>query len=155
MNFKQKLGYTAFGAVILFVGMLSVTSLTPLTARNDTFDEIICRSLKVVDTDGRMTAHLKTGADDDGSHGVLKLMGNKGANAILLEPRIFAFVHNNKVAVTLSIDSSDFIKNARELKFYKPDGRNTCFYIVGSPTGGQIGITEADGKKHIFPSWKD
>ena len=155
MNFKQKICYTTLGAGIMLMGMLASHLIAPLTAQNDTFDEIICRSLKVVDTDGRMTAHLKTGADDDGSHGVLKLMGNKEANAILLEPRIFAFVHNNKLAVTLSIDSSDFITNARELKFYKPDGRNTCFYIVDSPTGGQIGITEADGKRHIFPSWKD
>ena len=53
MNHRQKLGYTALGALIMLIG-LAIGSIVapPLTAQSDgVFDEILCRKLTVVDSD--------------------------------------------------------------------------------------------------------
>ena len=53
MNFKQKLGYTAFGAAIMLIGMLASHIIAPLTAQDDTepddvtFGNIRCQSLTI------------------------------------------------------------------------------------------------------------
>ena len=53
MNFKQKLGYTAFGAAIMLIGMLAANLMPSLTAQDDTepddvtFGNIRCQSLTI------------------------------------------------------------------------------------------------------------
>ena len=60
MNHKQKLGYMALGAGILALGIIIGQWGTPdIEAQNNgVFDEITCRSLKVVDKNGRRSAFL-------------------------------------------------------------------------------------------------
>ena len=60
MNHKQKLGYTILGAGIMAIGITIGQFVTPdIEAQsNGVFDEITCRSLKVVDKTGKRIAFL-------------------------------------------------------------------------------------------------
>ena len=52
MKYREKLGYMALGGLLMLVGMLAA-NLTPLTAQRDSFGEITCTGLRVVDSEGR------------------------------------------------------------------------------------------------------
>ena len=62
MNYKQKLGYTVLGAVIMLIGLgLGAIVSPPLIAqRNGVFDEIECSKLTVVDRSGERAIDLST-----------------------------------------------------------------------------------------------
>ena len=62
MNYKQKLGYMALGAGILALGIIIGQWGTPgIEAQsNGVFDEITCRSLKVVDKHGKNAIWLES-----------------------------------------------------------------------------------------------
>ena len=62
MNQKQKLGYMALGAGILAIGIIIGQFVTPdIEAQsNGVFDNITCRSLKVVDENGKTAIQLDT-----------------------------------------------------------------------------------------------
>lgn len=49
INTRARFGYTAFGAVLMLIGMLCATLIVPLNAYRDTFDEIKCNKLTVGD----------------------------------------------------------------------------------------------------------
>ena len=75
MNFKQKLGYTAFGAAIMLIGVLAANHLTPIAAQNNgVFDEITCKKL-VVSNNGKWNVVL-SGGEKGGLIGVLDKDGN-------------------------------------------------------------------------------
>ena len=61
MNYKQKLGYMALGALILAMGITIGQLVSPPTEaqNNGVFDEITCRSLRVVDKDGEPAISLE------------------------------------------------------------------------------------------------
>ena len=63
MNHKQKLGYMALGASIMALGIIIGQIITPdIEAQsNGVFDEITCRTLKVVDKNGKRRAFLGRG----------------------------------------------------------------------------------------------
>lgn len=54
MNFRQKLVYTLFGALLALVGMLFSSIISPpsIALENGMFDKVVCKSLAVVDTAG-------------------------------------------------------------------------------------------------------
>ena len=52
MKYREKRGYMALGGLLMLVGMLAA-NLTPLTAQRDSFGEITCTGLKVVDSEWR------------------------------------------------------------------------------------------------------
>ncbi|MDE0300750.1 MAG: hypothetical protein OXN17_19095 [Candidatus Poribacteria bacterium] len=58
MNFRQKLAYTATGAAFMLVGMLTANHLTPINAENDTFGDIICTGLTVIDKHSPAKVHI-------------------------------------------------------------------------------------------------
>ena len=62
MNYKQKLGYTVLGAVIMLVGLGLGTIVSPplIAQRNGVFDEIECSKLTVVDKSGERAIDLST-----------------------------------------------------------------------------------------------
>ena len=63
MNFKQKLCYTAFGAVIMLIGMLTVNLLNPITAQTTpqdaAFGKIYCTGLYVIDSNSNVGTKIK------------------------------------------------------------------------------------------------
>ncbi len=61
MNTREKFRYMAFGAALMFLGML-LTLMSPLTAQKDRFGEIECTKLTVVDGEGKASVVL-TGED--------------------------------------------------------------------------------------------
>ena len=65
MNHKQKLGYTLCGAGIMALGIIIGQVITPdIEAQsNVVFDEITCRSLKVVDENGKTAIELSGGGE--------------------------------------------------------------------------------------------
>ena len=60
MNHKQKLAYMALGALILALGITIGQVITPTieAQNNGVFDDITCRSLRVVDEKGEATIYL-------------------------------------------------------------------------------------------------
>ena len=59
MKYTEKLGYIALGGFLMLVGMLA-SNLTLLTAQRETFGEITCTGLKVVDSNRMPTVVLST-----------------------------------------------------------------------------------------------
>ena len=95
MNHKQKLGYTLLGAGIMALGIIIGQVITPdIEAQsNVVLDEITCRSLKVVDKDGKMAIDLST-SDGGGRHIVVyNKEGRTGINLVVEE------VLGNSVAI--------------------------------------------------------
>ena len=81
-HWQIKLVYASFGALLLFIGML----LSPVTAQRDKFGEIECRSLTVVDADGKGRVIISSGEhggrvstyDKDGQSGVSLVVTEHG-----------------------------------------------------------------------------
>lgn len=66
VTYKEKLGYLAVGGLLVFVGMFAA-NLSPLTAQRDTFGDITCTGLRVVDANGRTMVWLSRGDYDKDS----------------------------------------------------------------------------------------
>ena len=91
MNFRQKLVYTLFGALLALVGMLfSSIVAPPVTAQRGT--DIVCTSLKVVDDAGNPGVSLSINErggqvsvwDKIGSLGVSLLVSEHGGRIVVL-----------------------------------------------------------------------
>ena len=62
MNYRQKLGYMAVGGVLMLIGMVAASIITPnLVAQKDVFGEITCTKLKVSDANGNPVVVLLAG----------------------------------------------------------------------------------------------
>ena len=85
MNTKEKFSYMAFGAALMFIGML-LTLMSPLTAEKDRFGEIECTKLTVVNAVGTPLVILDAGTISE--HGGLVAVygkdGYSGAGASLI-----------------------------------------------------------------------
>ena len=66
MNYRQKLGYTVLGAVIMLVGLNVGSILSPsLVAQNNgVFDEIECSVLRVINKNGNPAILLGSVEED-------------------------------------------------------------------------------------------
>ena len=81
MNYKQKFGYTALGAVIMLVGICVGSIVSPLKAQKDgVFDYIECRMLSVVNEQQPV---IILGSGEGGS-GVM-LYDKEGKEAVMLD----------------------------------------------------------------------
>ena len=62
MNYKQKLGYMLFGAVIMLIGIAVGSIVSPrwIVQREDVFGEIECAGLTVVDKEGNKAIGLQS-----------------------------------------------------------------------------------------------
>ena len=60
MDYKQKLGYMALGAVIMLVGMGSAFVFSPPLSAHDS-EYIVCKGLTVVDNKGNDAIRLTVG----------------------------------------------------------------------------------------------
>ena len=82
MNQKQKLGYTALGAVIMLVGIGigSIVSPPLIAQRDGVFGEIECTKLTVVDNAGKPSIVLNVGKEKN----VVAIFDNAGKPAVSL-----------------------------------------------------------------------
>ena len=94
MNHKQKLGYMALGAGILAIGIIiGQWGTQDIEAQNNgVFDEITCRSLKVVDENGKMAIELSGGGEFD-NHVTLYNQWGRGIllNASKIDNRVSVY----------------------------------------------------------------
>ena len=124
MNYKQKLGYTVLGAVIMLVGLgLGAIVSPPLIAqRNDVLDEIRCSSLTVVDKRGEPVVVIASNEEGNG----MILYDQAGKDAAIL--------HTKADGTTLSI--------------YRPGGTRAAS-LVSNEDGGGLGLFDNEGEVAI------
>ena len=119
MNTREKFSYMAFGAALMFLGML-LTLMSPLTAQQDKFGEIECTKLTVVDDKGQKVAEL--GANEYG--GRVSVYGNDGESA--------------KAAIVVG-------KHGGHVGVYGKEGKPGVSVEVAEH-GGVVGVLGNDGK---------
>ena len=131
MNYKQKLGYTALGAVIMLVGLgLGAIVSPPLIAQKDgALDEIQCSRLTVVDKTGQSVVAM--GTDEE------------GRNTITL------FNEVGKEAVHLFAD-----KQQTSVKISRPSGTE-AIHLFGAERLGAILLDDDAGKIAVSLSVAD
>lgn len=97
MNFRQKLLYTALGAVIMLLGILAANHLTPITAQPQAthFDEIICKRLTVINHHPEK-GEAKITLSADAGTAWIKTIGDKDLSARL---DLAAGYHHAKVSL--------------------------------------------------------
>ena len=158
MNYKQKLGYTILGAVIMSVGLgLGAIVTAPLIAQNNgVFDEVQCTTLMVVDKHGNPAVII--GANEDGN-GIL-LRNQAGKDAIVLHTQnstnslpiydhaerethalrsykngsdIVIFNETHAPAVGLAVSSTP-TKKGNAIILWTPDGKEAVLLDVSDDT---------------------
>ncbi len=82
MNHKQKLGYTALGALIMLVGIGAGSIVSPplIAQRAGVFGEIQCTGLTVVDKHGKLAIYLES--REEGNR--ITLINKAGSPAVSL-----------------------------------------------------------------------
>ena len=135
MNYKQKLGYTILGAVIMSVGLgLGAIVTAPLIAQNNgVFDKVQCTTLMVVDKHGNPAVII--GANEDGN-GIL-LRNQAGKDAIVL--------HTQNSTNSLSIyDHAE--RETHALRSYKNGSDIVIFNETHAPAVG-LAVSSTPTKK--------
>jgi hypothetical protein len=163
MSFKHKVAYTAFGGLLMLIGIITVTAIKPslLAQRGDTVNmgKITCTELVLVDDYGRKMGGLFSDKDFGGILLLTDVNATFNTNNQVLSadksvrqgPAMLSFTDSDKLAITLStIAGIEGTKNMRGLKFMKSDGISSC-YLVGDDTGGLLGIISG-GNRFTFPS---
>ena len=80
MNYKQKMGYTAFGVVITLISMFfgAIISQPLVAQRNGGIDEIQCSKLTIVDKYGRPAIVLDITEESGNAIKIFNFEGNRG-----------------------------------------------------------------------------
>ena len=82
MNYKQKLGYVALGGVLMLIGVIVASVVTPiLMAQKEVFGEITCTGLRVVNQDGKEVIRLRISESDSG---FVEVLNNAETPAVYL-----------------------------------------------------------------------
>ena len=143
MNHRQKLGYTALGAIIMLIGMTIDNLIAPpVTAQhNGTFDEIQCSKLTVVNANGRPAIILSSNPT---SGSEISLYDQVGRRRVIVradtDGTFMKFNHPSAPSLTLTVldEGAGFIiqtalgkelihlsasDSARLLNINNPDGK--------------------------------
>ena len=142
MNFKQKLGYTAFGAAIMLIGVLAANHLTPIAAQhNGVFDEITCERL-VVSNNGKMNLVL-TGTEHGGSILVLDKHEND---------RIELGIRQEETDSSILISSLQFRGGIGKIDMYHTSGSGTAIRLATSddPLISFLRLNDGTGKNNVL-----
>ena len=140
MKYREKLGYSALGGLLMLVGMLAA-NLTPLTAQRDSFGEITCTGLKVVDSEGNQRVRL-TGYPDGGIVAACDSNGNLRTSLVGFEEggKIFVMGHGGEERVTIGVD-----ENGGQIVVHHKDGKSRVA-MWSAKDGGQLVVYGNDGK---------
>ena len=153
MNYKQKLGYMALGAGILALGITIGQFITPdIEAQNNgVFDEIACRSLKVVNEFG-MTG-IELNAMKGGNRVIIyDLLANRAvgiasafnSNSNYNENGIIVYNKGNTPAISL-----DAGKNHNTILLKTKEDESAISLYAGE-TGNGIGLFDTAGNYQWF-----
>lgn len=113
MNTREKFSYMAFGAALMFLGML-LTLMSPLTAQRDRFGEIVCTKLTVIDSVTGKTQSVMRSAEYGGeisvhSNDALRVarlvVGTDGGGKVIAHNKAggFALLHANNMGGSITI----------------------------------------------------
>ena len=148
MNYKQKLGYTVLGAVIMLIGM-SVNSILspPLNAqRNGVFDEIHCNRITVFDEYDRPAIILSP----IGKHGNGIILADKaGKNAATLhtkEGTTALTIYNPTGPKVISLAATEV---GSGLTFYDDKGQYAIVLNVLNEFGQVVAVHDEKGEEAI------
>ena len=174
MNNKQKFGYTILGAVIMIVGMGIGAIVSPnLIAQSDEksnhFDHVTCRSLLVVDKDGKLAIGLATTTETNTVHVYNKdgklaidLSAENGINIVRVYDDqgegVIGLHHGSKLGGTISILSPQgrfgiimrSSEKSNNLEIYNPPENSTGIKISLSESHSKISIDGQVGEESIL-----
>ena len=141
MNYRQKLGYMALGAGVLAIGITIGQWITPnIEAQNNgVFDEIICRSLKVVSGLGNRAILLNSGKEGN----AVVVYDTTGEKAIGLVSVINDTPDLNRNAV-LPIEKHDNM-----LMIYNRQDQQVIS-LLSSEEQNYISLLDPQGRKAIY-----
>ena len=124
----------------MLVGMLAA-NLTPLTARRDSFGEITCTGLRVVDSEGNQRVSLK-GYPDGGIVAACDSKGNMRTSLVGFEQggKIFVLGQGRQEHVTIGVDG-----NGGQIVVHHKDGKSRVA-MWSAKDGGQLVVYGKDGK---------
>ena len=140
VKYREKLGYMALGGLLMLVGMLAA-NLTPLTAQRDSFGEITCTGLKVVDSEGNQRVRL-TGYPDGEIVAACDSNGNPRTSLVGFEEggKIFVLGHGREEHVTIGVD-----ENGGQIVVFDKGGKDRVA-MWSTKDGGQFVVYGKDGK---------
>ena len=149
MNYKQKLGYTLFGALIMLIGMVAATLISPpiIAQHNGVFDEIQCNRLIVVDKAGYHAITL-----DTTEYGNNVAVRNKDGNSVSIGTSgsgsgsgMVVFNKEGNIAISLSANESN-----NNMVIYKEN--NTAVRLSNTEHGGRIDVFNNEGENRATMS---
>ncbi len=140
MKYGERLGYIAVGGLLMLVGMLAA-NLTPLTAQRDSFGEITCTGLRVVDSEGNQRVSLM-GYPEGGIVAACDSNGNLRTSLVGFEEggKIVVSKKNLEECVTIGIN-----ENGGQIVIFDKDGKDRVA-MWSTKDGGQFVVYGKDGK---------
>lgn len=123
MNFKQKLTYMALGCLFTLIGYTLATLNTNVTAQSEptVVDEIVCRKLRVVDSEDRTVLALESSVHG----GIFTIYNPLGPKVVEIYPKTYA---------------------GDAFTVYSADG-NRILEIGRDSNGGYIGVNHRSGQR--------
>lgn len=148
---KSKAVYMALGAVLGIGGMVIGMTLSPVTAQNDSFGEITCTGLKVVNADGHEQLWLTV--DENG--GMVRILAKNGMPVALINTvgtggRVtltskFLHFEGEELIGGRQIVSMGIDENGGHVSVSGKDGKSAAGMHIDQ-YGGQITVRDKLGK---------
>ena len=170
MNYRQKLGYTALGAMIMLTGMTIDSILAPpsVAQRNGAFDEIQCSKLTVVNSLGTRAITLashpirgnqinlydQTGtqrvgflADADGTSMEISYPSAHSISLAAVKNGADLSVENAEGTLLINLGASH---DSRHLNMNNPAGRQMIsLYTLDEGSSNAIALNNSNGKDSV------
>ena len=145
MNYRQKLGYTVLGAVIMLIGLgIGAIVTTPLVAQNDgLFDEIQCSRLTVVDNYGKPAVILSSNEVDGNFMLLYNLAGKRAAVLLADDNRAKLSLYNQAGKDAVRLESFD---GSRDIALYDESGNKAIGLIAAEDFGRMVQVFNKEGK---------
>jgi hypothetical protein len=154
MNTREKFSYMAFGAALMFLGVL-LTLISPLTAQRDRFGEIVCTKLIVVDPITGKTHATIQGAEHGGDISVHSNDGLRVARLQVLEDGRGSVMARNKAGGLAVLHAKDLGGTVTIVG--NPDGEywDSEVGMGYTPWGGYIKVTNKPNSKGAITMFID
>ena len=146
MNFGQRLRYLVFRGLFSATRIVIGMAISPTTAQKDTFGEIICTRLAIVDENG--IARVKLGKHDEEGTGVfdyyeVKVTGKRGVKPAVL--------HSDDVlggGISIYKGSKAVFIYSGKVAVWNNDGPQASIGV--SDDGGQVEVWGKGSDGHVF-----
>ena len=151
MNYKQKLGYTVLGAVIMLIGM-SVNSILspPLVAqRNGVFDEIECYGLTVMNRNGEPAVILGSGSEGENGIILYNETGTPAASLHSADGKTLLSIMNEDGKLALLLGR---LEKRNDITLFNEKGELAITSVVADGLMRMISVYHESGKEAVSMS---